>query len=133
MMAGNADLDLVEVAPDADPPVCRIMDYGKYKYKMEISEKERKKKQSQITVKEVKMRPKIDKNDFATKEKHIEKFLKAGHKVKITIMFKGREIIHKDIGENLAAKLIEDLEGKFILEQPPKFEGYNITIVLNPA
>jgi translation initiation factor IF-3 len=131
-MANAADLDLVEVAPDADPPVCRIMDYGKYRYKMEISEKERKKKQSQITVKEIKIRPKIDKNDFSIKEKHIEKFLKEGHKVKITINFRGREIIHKEIGENLASKIIEDLDGKFVLEQAPKLEGFNITMVLNP-
>jgi translation initiation factor IF-3 len=131
-MANAADLDLVEVAPDADPPVCRIMDYGKYRYKLEISEKERKKKQSQITVKEIKIRPKIDKNDFSIKEKHIEKFLKEGHKVKITINFRGREIIHKEIGENLASKIIEDLDGKFVLEQAPKLEGFNITMVLNP-
>ena len=131
-MANAADLDLVEVAPDADPPVCRIMDYGKYRYKMEISEKERKKKQSQITVKEIKIRPKIDKNDFSIKEKHIEKFLKEGHRVKITINFRGREIIHKEIGENLASKIIEDLDGKFVLEQAPKLEGFNITMVLNP-
>lgn len=131
-MANMADLDLVEVAPDAEPPVCRIMDYGKYKYKLEISEKERKKKQSQITVKEVKLRPKIDKNDFQIKERYIEKFLKEGHKVKVTINFRGREIMHKEIGEKLAAKIIEDLDGKFILEQAPKLEGFNITMVLNP-
>lgn len=131
-MANTADLDLVEVAPDAEPPVCRIMDYGKYKYKLEISEKERKKKQSQITVKEVKLRPKIDKNDFQIKERYIEKFLKEGHKVKITINFRGREIMHKEIGEKLAAKIIEDLDGKFILEQAPKLEGFNIIMVLNP-
>ncbi|HAX18293.1 MAG TPA: translation initiation factor IF-3 [Actinobacteria bacterium] len=131
-LANAADLDLVEVAPDADPPVCRIMDYGKYKYKLEISEKERKKKQSQITVKEIKIRPKIDKNDFIIKEKYIEKFLTEGHKVKITINFRGREIIHKEIGENLASKIIEDLDGKFVLEQAPKLEGFNITMVLNP-
>lgn len=131
-LANAADLDLVEVAPDAEPPVCRIMDYGKYKYKLEISEKERKKKQSQITVKEVKLRPKIDKNDFQIKERYIEKFLKEGHKVKITINFRGREIMHKEIGEKLAAKIIEDLDGKFMLEQAPKLEGFNITMVLNP-
>lgn len=131
-LASEADLDLVEVAPDANPPVCRIMDFGKYKYKLEVSEKERKKKQSQTSVKEVKIRPKINKNDFVVKEKYIEKFLKEGHKVKITIMFKGREIIHKKIGEDLASKIIEDLNGKFILEQAPKLEGFNITMILSP-
>ncbi|MCL4378351.1 MAG: translation initiation factor IF-3 [Actinobacteria bacterium] len=132
-LANEADLDLVEVSPESDPPVCRIMDYGKYKYKLELSEKERKKKQSQVTVKEVKIRPKIDKNDFSIKEKYIEKFLKEGHKVKISIIFKGREIIHKEIGENLASRLLEDLNGKFVLDQPPKMEGFNITIILSPA
>ena len=131
-LASEADLDLVEVAPDANPPVCRIMDFGKYKYKLEVSEKERKKKQSQTSVKEIKIRPKINKNDFVVKEKYIEKFLKEGHKVKITIMFKGREIIHKKIGEDLASKIIEDLNGKFILEQAPKLEGFNITMILSP-
>jgi len=131
-LANAADLDLVEVAPDAEPPVCRIMDYGKYKYKLEISEKERKKKQSQMTLKEIKIRPKINKNDFSIKERYIEKFLKEGHKVKITINFRGREIIHREIGENLASKIIEDLNGKFILEQAPKLEGFNITMVISP-
>jgi len=131
-LANEAGLDLVEVAPDANPPVCRIMDFGKYKYKLEVSEKERKKKQSQTSLKEIKIRPKINKNDFLVKEKYIEKFLKEGHKVKITIMFKGREIIHKEIGENLASQIIEDLDGKFILEQAPKLEGFNITMVLSP-
>ena len=78
------------------------------------------------------MRPKIDKNDFSTKEKYVEKFLKEGHKVKITINFRGREIMHKEIGEKLAAKILEDLDGKFILEQAPKLEGFNITMILNP-
>lgn len=133
LLASETDLDLVEVSPDSDPPVCRIMDFGKYKYKMEQSEKERKKKQSQITIKEIKIRPKIDKNDFNVKEKHIEKFLKEGHKVKITIIFKGREIVHKEIGENLASKIMEDLSGKYVLDQPPKMEGFNITMVLSPA
>ncbi len=131
-LASEADLDLVEVAPDANPPVCRIMDFGKYKYKLEVSEKERKKKQSQTSVKEIKIRPKINKNGFVVKEKYIEKFSKEGHKVKITIMFKGREIIHKKIGEDLASKIIEDLNGKFILEQAPKLEGFNITMILSP-
>ena len=132
-LANDADLDLVEVSPDSDPPVCRIMDFGKYKYKLELSEKEKKKKQSQITIKEVKIRPKIGGNDFNIKEKYIAKFLKEGHKVKISIIFKGREIVHKEIGENLAAKLIEDLNGKYILDQPPKMEGFNITMVLSPV
>jgi len=85
-----------------------------------------------MTLKEIKIRPKINKNDFSIKERYIEKFLKEGHKVKITINFRGREIIHREIGENLASKIIEDLNGKFILEQAPKLEGFNITMVISP-
>jgi len=109
------------------------MDFGKYKYKMEISDKERKKKQSQATLKEIKIRPKISTNDLIIKEKYIEKFLKEGHKVKISIIFKGREIVHKEIGENLAKKILDDLNGKYSLDQFPKMEGFNIIFVLSPA
>lgn len=109
------------------------MDYGKYKYKLEISEKQKKKKQSQIIVKEVKLRPKIDTNDLNTKRKQIEKFLKSGCKVKVTIMFRGREIVHKDIGMDILRKLMEDLGDKFNLELEPKIEGYNIITVFAPA
>ncbi|MCL4418322.1 MAG: translation initiation factor IF-3, partial [Actinobacteria bacterium] len=100
MMARERDLDLVEVAPNASPPVCRIMDFGKYKYQLEISEKEKRKKQTQIIIKEIKLRPKIDKNDLSIKKKQIENFLKKGSKVKITLSFKGREIIHSELGMN---------------------------------
>jgi len=131
-MAYEANLDLVEIAPNADPPVCKIMDYGKYKYKLEIAEKENRKKQSQIVVKEIKLRPKIDKNDLNTKKRHIEKFLKNGNKVKITIMFKGREIVHKEIGENLLNSIIEELKDVCAVEQSAKLEGRNMIVVLGP-
>lgn len=131
-MAYEANLDLVEIAPNADPPVCKIMDYGKYKYKLEIAEKENRKKQSQIVVKEIKLRPKIDKNDLNTKKRHIEKFLKNGNKVKITIMFKGREIVHKEIGENLLNSIIEELKDVCVVEQSAKLEGRNMIVVLGP-
>lgn len=108
------------------------MDYGKYKYKLEISEKLKRKKQSQITVKEVKLRPKIDTNDLNTKKRQMEKFLKSGYKVKITIMFRGREIVHKEIGMNILEKIMEDLKGKYTLELEPKMDGYNIITVLAP-
>jgi len=133
MMAREKDLDLVEVAPNANPSVCRIMDFGKYKYQMEISEKEKRKKQTQIIIKEIKLRPKIDKNDLSIKKKQIEKFLKKGSKVKITLSFKGREIIHSELGMNVMNSIVDDFEGKCIIEQKPKMEGYNIVMLLDPA
>ncbi len=131
--AFEKDLDLVEVAPDASPPVCRIMDYGKYKYKLEISEKEKKKKQTQVIVKEIKLRPKIDKNDLNTKKNHIKRFLKSGNKVKITVMFRGREIVHKGLAMGMLEGIIKDLEDFAVVEQAPKLEGYNMIMVLGPV
>lgn len=130
--AADKGMDLVEISPKSDPPVCKIMDYGKYKYQLEISEKMKKKKQSQIVVKEIKIRPKIDTNDLNTKKKQIEKFLKSGYRVKITVMFRGREIVHKELGMNILNKLIEELKGKSALELEPKLDGYNIIAVLTP-
>ncbi len=132
-MAYEKDLDLVEVAPNATPPVCKIMDYGKYKYQMEISEKERKKKQTQIVVKEVKLRPKIDKNDLNIKKRQIEKFIEKGNKVKVTMSFKGREIIHSELGMKVIKNILEYLGDSCVVEQEPKLEGYNIVMVLEPA
>ena len=132
-MAEEKGLDLVEISPDSKPPVCKIMDYGKYKYKLEVSEKLRKKKQSQIIVKEIKLRPKIDTNDLNIKKKQIEKFLSSGYKVKVTIMFRGREIVHKELGMNILDKLVEELKEKSVLELEPKLDGYNIIIILAPA
>lgn len=132
-MAYKKDLDLVEIAPNANPPVCKIMDYGKYKFKQEMLEKEKRKKQSHIVVKEIKIRPKIDINDFNTKKKHIERFLKNGNKVKVTVMFRGREIVHKELGENLLNRIIEEFEGKSVIEQKPKLDGYNMTMVISPS
>ncbi len=108
------------------------MDYGKYRYKLEISEKIRKKKQSQIIVKEIKLRPKIDTNDLNTKKKQIEKFLSSGYKVKITVMFRGREIVHKELGMNILDRLVKELEEKSVLELEPKLDGYNIIMILAP-
>lgn len=109
------------------------MDYGKYKYQLEISEKLKKKKQSQIIVKEIKLRPKIDTNDLNTKKRQIEKFLKSGYKVKITVMFRGREIVHKELGINMLNKLIEELKDKGVMELEPKLDGYNIITILAPV
>jgi translation initiation factor IF-3 len=131
-MAYEKDLDLVEVAPNADPPVCKVMDFGKFRYQLEISEKEKKKKQTQIVIKEIKLRPKIDKNDLNTKKKQIEKFLEKGNKVKVTLSFKGREIVHSELGMNILNNIMDDLNGKCIVEQRPKLDGYNIVMMLDP-
>jgi translation initiation factor IF-3 len=131
-MAEEADLDLVEVAPQADPPVCRIMDYGKYKYEMAVKQKEARKKQSQIVVKEMKMRPKIDRHDYETKKGHVVRFLRQGAKVKITIMFRGREMSHLELGRRLLDRLAEDVVDVAKVEVPAKVDGRNMTMVLNP-
>jgi translation initiation factor IF-3 len=131
-MAADADLDLVEVAGQADPPVCRIMDYGKYKYEMAVKQKEARKKQSQIVVKEMKMRPKIDPHDYGTKKGHVVRFLKQGAKVKITIMFRGREMSHMELGRKLLDRLATDLVDMAKIEAYPKVDGRNMTMVLSP-
>ena len=132
-VASYDGLDLVEVAPNADPPVCRIMDYGKYKYEQEQKAKRAKKHQSTIVVKEMKMRPKIDRHDFETKENHIRRFLKKKAKVKVTIMFRGRELTHPDIGRKLLTNLAEEVSDLGEIESPPKLDGRNMIMVLAPV
>src|SRR5687767_4046176 len=131
-MAQDQDLDLVEVAGQADPPVCRIMDYGKYKYEQAVRQRESRKKQSLVIVKEMKMRPKIDKHDYETKKGHVVRFLRQGAKVKVTIMFRGREMIHQELGTRLLDQLAEDVEGIAKVETTPKLDGRNMTMVLSP-
>ena len=131
--ARDKGLDLVEISPRSKPPVCKIMDYGKYKYQLEISEKMKKKKQSQIIVKEIKIRPKIDTNDLNTKKKQIEKFLSSGYRVKVTVMFRGREIVHKELGMEILNKLVEELKDRCVQELEPKLDGYNIITILTPV
>jgi len=132
-IADERGLDLVEISPNSKPPVCKIMDFGKYKYQLEISEKLKKKKQSHIVVKEIKLRPKIDKNDLNTKRRQMEKFLKHGNKVKVTVMFRGREIVHKQIAMDILDGLIEDLREIAVVELRPKLDGYNMIMVLAPV
>ncbi len=132
-IADERGLDLVEISPNSKPPVCKIMDFGKYKYQLEISEKLKKKKQSHIVVKEIKLRPKIDKNDLNTKRRQMEKFLKHGNKVKVTVMFRGREIVHKQIAMDILDGLIEDLKEIAVVELRPKLDGYNMIMVLAPV
>jgi len=130
--ADEEGYDLVEIAPDADPPVCRVMDYGKYKYEQAIKAKAARKKQTKAEIKEMKFRPKIDKGDYETKKKHILRFLDGGAKVKVTIMFRGREMAHPEIGLNILEKLSEDLTGKAIIENQPKLEGRNMFMLIAP-
>lgn len=130
--AMSLGLDLVEVAPDANPPVCRIMDYGKYRYEQSKKAKEAKKKQSVIQVKEIKMRPKTDEHDFQFKARHIEKFLKEGNKAKITMIFRGRELMHTDLGRKLLDRLAEDLKETAMIEQMPRHEGKTMVMILAP-
>ena len=131
--AQDLDLDLVEVAPQANPPVARIMDYGKFKYERDIRQKEARKKQARIEVKEIKFRPKIDPHDYATKKGHVERFLRAGSRVKVTIMFRGREMAHPERGEMILNRLAEELQDLAVVEQRPQQDGRNMTMMLGPA
>jgi translation initiation factor IF-3 len=132
-MAQEQDLDLVEVAAQADPPVCRIMDYGKYKYEQAVRQREARKKQSHVVVKEMKMRPKIDRHDYETKKGHVVRFLRQGAKVKVTIMFRGREMIHPEIGQQLLERLADEVDEIAKIENAPKLDGRNMTMVLSPV
>jgi translation initiation factor IF-3 len=131
--AQELDLDLVEVAPQADPPVCRIMDYGKYKYERDIRQKEARRKQARVEVKEIKFRPKIDPHDYETKKGHVERFLRAGARVKVTIMFRGREMAHTELGRRILDRLVEDLQGLAVVEAEPKQDGRNMVMVIAPS
>jgi translation initiation factor IF-3 len=130
--AREQDLDLVEVAPQADPPVCRVMDYGKHRYEQDQKEKEARKRQSQIVIKEIKMRPKISDNDYGTKSGHVRRFLNDGAKVRATIMFRGREMTHTELGKVLLDRLADDMEELATIEAYPKVDGRNMVMVLAP-
>ena len=131
-VADDQGLDLVEIAPNAEPPVCRIMDYGKFKYDQAIKAKQARKNQSKIETKEMKFCPKIDVGDYTTKKKHVLRFLSAGNKVKITIMFRGREMAHPEQGLNVLERLAEDLKPFATVESQPKLEGRNMLMLLAP-
>jgi translation initiation factor IF-3 len=130
--ARELDLDLVEVAPQADPPVARIMDYGKYKYERDVKQKEARKKQSRSGLKEIKFRPKIDPHDYGTKKGHVVRFLNGGNKVKVTIMFRGREMAHTELGRKILDRLVTDLGDTIVVESMPKQEGRNMIMVIAP-
>lgn len=132
-MAQDNDLDLVEVAPQSKPPVCKLMDYGKFKYEADIKAREARKNQAHVIVKEMKLRPKIDKHDYETKKGHIVRFLKAGDKVKVTIMFRGREQSRPELGFRLLEQLAEDVQDLAVIESKPKQDGRNMIMVLGPT
>lgn len=131
-LAKERELDLVEVSGKSSPPVCKIMDYGKYKYQIAKKAQEAKKKQTIIQIKEMKLGLKIEEHDLQFKMKHLREFLEEGHKLKVIIMFRGREILHVDMGEKLAQKVIESLKDVGELEQKSRFDGRNIVMIFAP-
>lgn len=131
-LAEEHQLDLVEIAPQARPPVCRLMDYGKYKYEQSKREKEARKKQRVINIKEVKLRPSIEEHDFQVKVRNAARFLKEGDKVKATIMFRGREIMHTQLGHQLLLRLAEQVKDLSVIERQPRLEGKNMVMILAP-
>lgn len=131
-LAEEKQLDLVEIAPQARPPVCRLMDYGKYKYEQSKREKDARKKQRIVNIKEVKLRPNIEDHDFQVKARNAARFLRDGDKVKATIMFRGREIVHTQLGHQLLLRLAEELKDLSTVERQPKLEGKNMIMILAP-
>ena len=131
-MAATAGLDLVEVAPNADPPVCKILDYGKFKYEEQKKKNEARKKQKIIEVKEIKLRPSIDDHDYEVKMRAMNKFIEEGDKVKVTMRFRGRELAHQDIGMNVLIRVRDDLDAIAKVEQMPRMEGRQMVMVMAP-
>jgi translation initiation factor IF-3 len=131
-IAEEKNLDLVNVAPTAKPPVCRIMDYGKFKYEQSKKEKEARKNQKTIDIKEIRMTPNIEEHDFQTKLRNVVKFLQAGDKVKASVRFRGREITHTEIGQKVLVRLAQECEPYATVERAPKLEGRSMIIILNP-
>ena len=131
-VADDQGLDLVEIAPNAEPPVCKVMDYGKFKYQQAMKAKAARKNQSKVEVKEMKFRPKIDVGDYETKKGHVLRFLKKGARVKITIMFRGREMAHPELGLTILERLADDLKDEAVIENQPKMEGRNMLMLLAP-
>ena len=131
-MAAEQELDLVEIAPDASPPVCKIMDYGKYRYELQKKEKEQRKKQHQAQLKEIRFRPRTDTHDFDFKTKHAREFLVEGNKVRAYVQFRGRDIIYKDQGMEMLRRFIEALQDVAKIDQPPRMEGRRMTTILAP-
>lgn len=131
-LARDRDLDLVEVAPNERPPVCRIMDFGKYKYQQAKRSQEAKKRQRVIQTKEIKMRPKTEEHDYQFKMRHARRFLEEGHKVKVSLLFRGREMDHVDLGQRMLDRIIVDCKDISTVEQQPRLEGQTLSLVLTP-
>ena len=131
-LAYNSDLDLVEISPNADPPVCKVMDYGKFQFEQNKKQQAAKKKQKQIQVKEIKFRPGTEEGDYQVKLKSLTKFLEEGNKTKITLRFRGREMAHKELGMELLKRIEKDLEELAAVEQFPKLEGRQMVMVMGP-
>ncbi len=132
-MAAEQDLDLVKVAPQAKPPVCKILDYGKYRFEMQKREKEARKNQKTVEIKEIRLSLNIDTNDFNTKVNQAAKFLQQGHKVKVSIRFRGREMAHTNLGLDVEKRFAGELTGKAVVDKPPKLEGRSMMMFLSPA
>jgi translation initiation factor IF-3 len=130
--AENAGLDLMEVSPNADPPVCKILDYGRFRYEAQKKKNEARKKQKVIEVKEIKMRPNIDTHDYEVKMRSIHRFIEEGDKVKVTMRFRGREMVHQDLGKQVLDRVREEMEATAKVEQFPKLEGRQMTMVMAP-
>ena len=131
-LAEERGFDLVEVAPDGKPPVCRIMDFGKYKYQQSKRLQQAKKKQKVVSIKEIKLRPKTEEHDYQFKTQHVRRFLQDGHKAKVTVMFRGREMAHVELGRRILDRIAVDMEDIGVIEQMPKQEGRNMIMVLSP-
>jgi len=132
-IANEKGLDLVEVAPQASPPVCRLMDYGRYKFETVKKDKDQRRKQNVIKLKEMKLRPKVAEHDFQTKFKGLRQFLEAGEKVKVTIMFRGREMVHQEIGRKILERVTDDAKQFAVIERQPLLEGRNLFMILAPS
>ncbi|MFP4562898.1 MAG: translation initiation factor IF-3 [Spirochaetia bacterium] len=130
--ARDAGLDLIEVAPQANPPVCKILDYGKYKFEQEKKLRETKKNQKQIKMKEIRMQPKIEEHDLQFKTKHIQEFLEDGNKVKVTIRFRGRELAHTELGRDVLDKILEMIDTPFSVDKQPAMEGRFMSMIISP-
>ena len=131
-IAEERGLDLVEVAPNSQPPVCRIMNYGKYKYQQSKRTQEARKHQTVIRIKEVKVRPRTEEHDFQFKLRHVKRFLDEGNKVKISMLFRGREIAHPEFGKEVLNRIIEEVKDVTVIEQSPRLEGRNMVMILSP-
>ena len=131
-IAEERGLDLVEVAPNSQPPVCRIMNYGKYKYQQSKRTQEARKHQTVIRIKEVKVRPRTEEHDFQFKLRHVKRFLDEGNKVKISILFRGREIAHPEFGKEMLSRFVEEVKDMMVIEQSPRLEGRNMVMIMAP-